>query len=124
MGSHQIYGLSHVLWLAGITCMSIVLSMACRRNLLPQWYPRAALACLLAGGELLRYYTDRFHFPDLLPLNLCNITAWVAVIACLTLWPVAVEFTYFGSPALPPCRSFCPAFAAGICSLSGMCESR
>jgi len=95
MGSHQIYGLSHILWLAGITCMSILLSMACRRNLLPQWYPRAALACLLAGGELMRYYTDRFHFPDLLPLNLCNITAWVAVVACLTLWPVAVEFTYF-----------------------------
>lgn len=95
MGSHQIYGLSHLLWLAGIVAMSILLSIACRRNLLPQRYVRAALACLLAGGELMRYYTDRFHFPDLLPLNLCNITAWVAVIACLTLSPVAVEFTYF-----------------------------
>ena len=95
MGSHQIYGLSHILWLTGIIALSIVLSMVCRRNLLPPWYVRAALACLLAGGELMRYYTDPFHFPDLLPLNLCNITAWVAVIACLTLSPVAVEFTYF-----------------------------
>ncbi len=43
----------------------------------------------------MRYYTDWFHFPDLLPLNLCNITAWIAVIACLTLSPLAVEFTYF-----------------------------
>jgi hypothetical integral membrane protein (TIGR02206 family) len=93
--SHQIYGLSHILWLTGITVLSIALAMACRATLIPQRYLRAALICLLAGGELMRYYTDRFHFPDLLPLNLCNITAWVAVIACLTLSPLAVEFTYF-----------------------------
>jgi hypothetical integral membrane protein (TIGR02206 family) len=95
MGSHQIYGLSHLLWLSGIAGLSIVLARVCRRNLIAQRYVRAALVCLLAGGELMRYYTDRFHFPDLLPLNLCNITAWVAVIACLTLSPLAVEFTYF-----------------------------
>jgi hypothetical integral membrane protein (TIGR02206 family) len=95
MGSHQIYGLSHLLWLTGITATSIVLSLICRRNSIPQPYVRAALICLLAGGELMRYYTDWFRFPDLLPLNLCNITAWVAVIACLTLSPLAVEFTYF-----------------------------
>jgi hypothetical integral membrane protein (TIGR02206 family) len=95
MGSHQIYGLSHILWLVGIAAASIVLSVACRRGLLPQGYVRAALICLVAGGELVRYYTDWFHFPNLLPLNLCNITAWIAVIACLTLSPLAVEFTYF-----------------------------
>jgi hypothetical integral membrane protein (TIGR02206 family) len=95
VGSHHIYGLAHLLWLAAIALSSIALSVACRRNLISQRYVRAALISLLAGGELLRYYTDRFHFPDQLPLNLCNITAWVAVVACLTLSPLAVEFTYF-----------------------------
>jgi len=94
MGSH-VYGLSHLLWLAGIAAASILLSAGCRANLIPQRSLRAALFCLLAGGELMRYYTDGFHFPDQLPLNLCNITAWVAAIACLTLSPLAVEFTYF-----------------------------
>jgi len=95
MGSHQIYGLSHILWLTGIVATSIVLSLICLRYSTPRPYVRAALVCVLAGGELIRYYTDWFRFPDLLPLNLCNITAWVAVIACLTLSPLAVEFTYF-----------------------------
>jgi hypothetical integral membrane protein (TIGR02206 family) len=67
----------------------------CRANLIPRRYLRGALICVLAGGELMRYYTDRFHFPDQLPLNLCNITAWIAAIACLTLAPIAAEFTYF-----------------------------
>jgi len=94
MGSH-IYGLSHLSWLAGITAASVALSLGCRAKWIPTGTLRAVLICLLAVGELMRYYTDGFHFPDQLPLNLCNITAWVAVIACLTLSPVAVEFTYF-----------------------------
>jgi hypothetical integral membrane protein (TIGR02206 family) len=31
----------------------------------------------------------------LLPLNLCNVTSWVAVFACVMLSPGAVEFVYF-----------------------------
>jgi len=95
MGSHQVYGLSHLLWLAGIIAASILLSAGCRAKIIPERYLRAVLVCLLAGGELMRYYTDGLHFPRLLPLNLCNITAWVAAVACLTLSPLAVEFTYF-----------------------------
>lgn len=95
MGSHHAYGLFHLTWLAGIAGMSILLTLACRRNLVPQQYVRAALVCVIAGGEILRFFTDNIRFPHLLPLHLCNITAWVAVIACLTLSPVAVEFAYF-----------------------------
>jgi hypothetical integral membrane protein (TIGR02206 family) len=70
-------------------------SLSCRRNLVPHPVIRAALGCLLVGGELLRYQTAHIRFPDTLPLNLCNVTTWVAVIACLTLSPMAVEFAYF-----------------------------
>jgi hypothetical integral membrane protein (TIGR02206 family) len=95
MEPHQIYGLFHLTWIAGIVGLSLALSLACRRNLVPQHLVRATLICVLVGGELQRYLTADIRFPDTLPLNLCNITTWAAVIACLTLWPWAVEFAYF-----------------------------
>jgi hypothetical integral membrane protein (TIGR02206 family) len=82
-------------WIAGIVGISIALSLACRRNLVPHLYVRVALIGLLVGGELERYRSAEIRFPETLPLNLCNVTTWVAVIACLTLSPPAVEFAYF-----------------------------
>jgi hypothetical integral membrane protein (TIGR02206 family) len=92
---HHVYGLFHLAWIAGIVSLSIALSLVCRRNLIPHLYVRAALICLLVGGELQRYMTADVRFPGTLPLNLCNIATWAAVIACLTLSPAAVEFAYF-----------------------------
>jgi hypothetical protein len=57
--------------------------MLCRAKLVPHLVIRIALTCLLVGGELLRYLTADIRFPGTLPLNLCNVTTWVAVIACL-----------------------------------------
>jgi hypothetical integral membrane protein (TIGR02206 family) len=71
----------------------------CREGLLRLLYVRAALICFLAAGELQHYFKDGVNFPHHLPLNLCNITTWVAVLACLRLYPVAVEFTYFAGLA-------------------------
>ena len=95
MHAAHAYGVIHISWLVGIAAMSILLTVVCRRNLIPDRYVRIALAFLLAGGELQRLYTDPFDYPHHLPFNLCNVTAWVAVVACLTLAPVAVEFAYF-----------------------------
>jgi hypothetical integral membrane protein (TIGR02206 family) len=92
---HHVYGLFHVAWIVGIICASITLSLLCRRNVVPRQVIRAALTCLLVGGELLRYRTADIRFPSTLPLNLCNVTTWVAVIACLSLSPRVVEFAYF-----------------------------
>ena len=99
MPQHHVYGLAHVTWIAGIVVVSIALSLICRRNLVPYKYIRVALICLLVGGELQRYTTADIRFPGSLPLNLCNITTWVAVIACLTLSAPAVEFAYFAGIA-------------------------
>ena len=92
--SPHAYGLLHVAWLAGIAGVSIVLSLVCGRNLVPQPYVRAALICLLVGGELTRLSTATIRFPGTLLLNLCNIVTWVAVLACLNMAPLAVEFVY------------------------------
>lgn len=92
---HPIFGLTHMMWLTGIVGTAIVLSVICRRKLVPNQYVRGALICLLAGGELTRFLTANIRFPNTLPLNLCNVATWVAVVACLTLSPLAVEFVYF-----------------------------
>jgi hypothetical integral membrane protein (TIGR02206 family) len=92
---HPLYSASHVAWIAGIAGICIALSLICRRNLIPHQYIRAALVCLLVGGELQRYLISDIRFPDTLPLNLCNISTWVAALACFTLSAQAVEFAYF-----------------------------
>ncbi len=99
MPQHHVYGLAHVAWIAGIIAISIAVSLICRRNRVPLGYVRVALICLLVGGELQRYTTADIRFPGTLPLNLCNITTWVAVFACLTLSAPAIEFAYFAGIA-------------------------
>lgn len=93
------YSPDHLLWLGAIAALSVVLSILCRREWIPKSALRIALILLLVGGELQRYFHDDVGFPDRLPLHLCNVTTWVAVLALLTLWPLASEFTYFSGLA-------------------------
>ena len=57
----------------------------------------------LAANELIwygfRYSQEGFQFPNNLPLQLCDITVWTTVAACLTLSPLVVEFDYFAGIA-------------------------
>jgi hypothetical integral membrane protein (TIGR02206 family) len=73
--------------------------MLARRDRISKPWLRAALALFMVGGELQRYFKDGMHFPDRMPLHLCNISTWIAVIACVTLAPWAGEFTYFAGLA-------------------------
>ena len=95
------YSVVHLLWLAGIAFASIFLATASRREWIPRALIRYALAALLVGGELERYFKDGMAFPERVPLHLCNVTTWVAVLACLTLSPVACEFAYFWGIVAP-----------------------
>jgi uncharacterized membrane protein YwaF len=101
---YHLYGLFHGAWIAGIIGTSIAVSRLCRRNRVPHLVTRVALTCLLVGGELLSYWSTDIRFPNKLPLNLCNVTTWVTMIACLTLSPWAVEFAYFAASAAPEWR--------------------
>lgn len=91
----RLFGASHLAWLSGIAIVAIVAAWACRQELLPKRPTRVALAVALAVGEFLRLPSSGLHFPGRLPLELCNISTWAAVLACLTLTPLAVEFVYF-----------------------------
>ncbi len=58
---------------------------------------------MLAANEVIWYVYDLrvegFHFPDGLPLELCNVTLWVTVVAACTLNPLAFEIVYFAGLA-------------------------
>jgi hypothetical integral membrane protein (TIGR02206 family) len=94
----RLFGLTHVLWILGTAAIAVILTIACKRRGAAAAI-RAALAITLASGELIRCYTDGFPFPYGLPFNLCNVSAWVAVLACITLAPSAIEFVYFNGIA-------------------------
>ena len=90
-----IFGPAHIAWLLGIAITAVLLANLARRGPAPGLALRIVLACLLGGSELQRYFHDGLAWPSHLPLQLCNIAAWVAVAACLTLSPLAVEYVYF-----------------------------
>ncbi len=77
----------------------MLLVTLCRRGLIPSRATRLTLAYALALNELIwwifRYSHEGFHFPKNLPLQLCDIAVWTTVIACISLRPIFVEFSYF-----------------------------
>jgi hypothetical integral membrane protein (TIGR02206 family) len=89
------YGFSHVAWLTGIVGVSATLSYLRRRERISKPLVRTAMACVLVAVELERTWRDGLHFPDRMPFNLCNVSTWVAVLACATLAPLAVEWVYY-----------------------------
>lgn len=60
---------------------------------------RLALGYGLAANELIwwvfRYSHEGLRIRANLPLQLCDVTLWATVLACITLIPVFVEFAYF-----------------------------
>ncbi len=94
-----LFGNIHLTLLAVIGLFSFLLTWLCRRSLLPARAVRLTLGIALAANELIwwifRYSHEGFHFPRNLPLQLCDVTVWMTVAACLTLVPWVVEFDYF-----------------------------
>jgi len=95
MTDRTLFGPAHLAWLLGIAIAAAWVPSLCRRNVIPHRVLRAVLACLLVGCELQRYIHDGITWPHGLPLQPCSLTAWVAVAACITLAPLAVEYVYF-----------------------------
>jgi hypothetical integral membrane protein (TIGR02206 family) len=99
----QLFGTTHLTLLALIAVLGTTLAWACRTCLLPSRPVRLTFGFALAANELIwwifRYSHEGFHFPRNLPLQLCDVTVWMTVAACLTLKPWVVEFDYFAGLA-------------------------
>jgi hypothetical integral membrane protein (TIGR02206 family) len=91
---------AHLLILAAVAGLATTLSLGLRRT--PSWgrTVRFSLAGSLAANELVWYgyrlSQEGFRFPEALPLQLCDLTVWLTVIAALTLKPRIYEVAYFG----------------------------
>lgn len=63
---------------------------------------RLVLGYDLAANELIwwifRYSHEGIHLTNL-PLQLCDVTLWVTILACLTAAPLAIEVAYFAGMA-------------------------
>jgi hypothetical integral membrane protein (TIGR02206 family) len=91
----RVLGPGHVAWLTGIAVVAVLLARVCRQHPTYQRAIRFLLGAALAGEELFRYAHDGIHFPNKVPLHLCTVALWMAVVACFTLAPLSVEFAYF-----------------------------
>jgi hypothetical integral membrane protein (TIGR02206 family) len=98
----DLFGATHLCLLAAIAVMAALLAIGCRRGWLPRRSMRLALGWAIAANELVwwvyRYSREGVHVANL-PLQLCDLTVWLAVAACLTLAPGVVEFAYFAGIA-------------------------
>ena len=98
-----LFGPPHLLIIAMIPVLAAIMAWAARRNPATARWLRIGLGSLLILNELAWYvyllYTDGIQFPDLLPLQLCDVTLWVTAITCFTLKPGGYEFAYYAGIA-------------------------
>ncbi len=91
----HLFGFAHIAWLSGIALASASLAILVRHRWISDKPVRIFLGCIIAAGEFQRYIHDGIQFPNNLPIQLCNLTAWIAVWACWRLSPLATEVVYF-----------------------------
>ena len=104
MSTHfRLFGPVHLAILACVVVFALVLSAASLRSYASAHAIRYVLGTFLALNEI-GWYAYDFHsgalrFPDGLPLQLCDLTLWLTVVALFTLNPLAFEIAYFAGLA-------------------------
>ena len=97
-----LFGPLHLALLASIAAIAVALPWLCRRGAIPARATRLVIGWALAANELgwwaFRYSHEGVHAPNL-PLQLCDLTVWLSVAACLTARPAIAEFAYFAGMA-------------------------
>lgn len=93
----RLFGPAHLLILTAVPAVAIVLALLQRR--IGGRVIRLAAGSILAANELIWYgfrlKNEGFRLPEGLPLQLCDITLWMTVIALLRARQGAYEFSYF-----------------------------
>jgi hypothetical integral membrane protein (TIGR02206 family) len=94
----KLFGALHISLLIAIASIAAALPILCRRGLVPMRGARLTIGWALAINELIwwiyRYSREGLHAANL-PLQLCDLTVWLAVLGCFTVAPAIVEFGYF-----------------------------
>jgi len=99
----RLFGAAHLAILASIPLTASLLSAMCRKSTAASLWTRCTLGFFLLIHELVwyayRYHYEGFRFPEGLPLQLCDFTLWLTVIAALSLQPWCYELAYYAGVA-------------------------
>ena len=99
----HLFGPAHLLILISVPLLAWGLGQWSRRSNHAARSIRYSLAAVLAVTDLIWYVyvfrTEGFRFPNDLPLELCDVTQWVVVVAALSLNPWAFEIAYYAGIA-------------------------
>jgi hypothetical integral membrane protein (TIGR02206 family) len=97
-----LFGLLHLTLLATIAALCVLLPWLCSHAVVSARTLRLTVGWALAANEVgwwaFRYSHEGVHLRNL-PLQLCDLTVWLSVLACLTARPAIVEFAYFAGMA-------------------------
>jgi len=98
-----LFGPAHLAIIAAIPLIALVLSALCRRSRRASVWIRGCLGLFLLTNELIwyvyRYGHEGFRFPEGLPLQLCDFTLWLTIIAAVSLQPWCYELAYYAGIA-------------------------
>lgn len=99
----RLFGPAHLLILISVPALGLALAKWCKRSQMAARNIRYSLAFFLSSNELVWYayrlHYEGFRFPHALPLNLCDLTLWLTVVATLSLNQWAFELAYFAGVA-------------------------
>jgi hypothetical integral membrane protein (TIGR02206 family) len=95
----HLLGPAHLAILAAVPAAAALLAIWAKRRGSIACQIRLALGCFLLVNELVWYAyrlrLEGFRFPEGLPLHLCDLTLWLAVIAALTGRQTPFELNYY-----------------------------
>ena len=95
----HLFGPAHLLILISVPALGLALAKWCSKGQRAARRVRYAVAFFLSANELVWYayrlHYEGFRFPHALPLNLCDLTLWLTVVAILSLNQWAFELAYF-----------------------------
>jgi hypothetical integral membrane protein (TIGR02206 family) len=95
----HLFGPAHLLILISVPVLGLALAKWCKTSRRCARGGRYGVALFLSVNEFVWYafrlHYEGFRFPHALPLNLCDLTLWLTVVALVSLNQWAFELAYF-----------------------------